>query len=107
MCMCSPLIVEGEDFQSPSPLEVIFNVASPAVPLCVTFDILDDSDLEGDHSFTVQITGVGPAAVIASPDTTTVIIDDDDDEREHSFTHQKITDVYILLGKYTLASINI
>jgi hypothetical protein len=73
--------VEGEDFQSPSPLEVIFNVASPAVPLCVTFDILDDSDLEGDHSFTVQITGVGPAAVIASPDTTTVIIDDDDDEQ--------------------------
>ena len=72
--------MEGQDFTSPNPLEVVFDPASPAVPLCATFNILDDSEMEGDHGFNVQITGVGPAAMIGSPDTTTVTIDDDEGE---------------------------
>ena len=76
--------MQGDDFTSPNPLQIVFDPIVSAGPLCATFDILDDTELEGDHSFTVQITGVGPAAVIdISADTATVTIDDD--EREHSF----------------------
>ena len=75
--------MEGQDFTSPIPLQIVFNIIDPAAPLCATFNILDDSVMEGDHEFTVQITAVGPTAVIASPDTTTVTIDDD--EREHYY----------------------
>ena len=77
--------MEGVDFDSPTPLQIIFNIDSspgPVDPVCATIDILDDTVLEGNHEFSVQITGVGPAAEIGSPDTTTVVIDDD--EREHS-----------------------
>ena len=75
--------MEGQDFTSPTPLQIVFNATDPAGPLCAAFNILDDSVMEGDHEFTVHITDVGPTAVIASPDTTTVTIDDD--EREHYY----------------------
>ena len=59
-----------------------FIAGGPNTPLCVTFDILDNNVLEGDHDFTVTITDVGPFAMIGTPSISTVTIDDDESE-EH------------------------
>ena len=62
-----------------------FTAGGPNTPLCVTFDILDDSVLEGNHDFTVTITDVGPFAMIGTPSIRTVTIDDDESEERLLF----------------------
>ena len=47
---------------------------------CVTFTILDDTELEGDHDFEVTITNPGEFAALGTPSLTTVTIDDDERE---------------------------
>ena len=77
--------VVGEDYALPDPLQVTFIAGGPNTPLCVTFDILDDSVLEGDHDFTVTITDVGSFAMIGTPFISTVTIDDDESEERFLF----------------------
>ena len=46
---------------------------------CIDVDILDDSNLEGDHTFAISLTGVITptlAAGLGSPTSTTVTIQD-------------------------------
>ena len=51
-------------------------------PRCVTFGIMIDTVLEGDHDFTVTITDVVSCAMIGTPFISTVTISDDESE-EH------------------------
>ena len=69
----------GQDYLDPASLEVVFPVGAPATQ-CATFEILDDSALEGPHDFEIEITGAGPFAAIGTPSTTTITIDDNERE---------------------------
>ena len=85
--MLFALIAKGatEDFTDPVSLAVVFSVndpvAPPMEPLCVTFNILDDEVLEGDHDFTVTISslGSGSCAAISNTQSTTIVTIDDDE----------------------------
>ena len=75
----------GQDVMTPlDPPAVTFIASFPAGPPsdseCVTYTILDDNELEGDHHFVVHIDGVPSNVTIGTPSTTTVIITDDDCE---------------------------
>jgi len=66
----------------PVPPTVVFpvGVASTA---CFYVTIVDDNELEGDHDFTVEITGISsgsPHAMVDAASTTTITITDDDGE---------------------------
>ena len=68
---------------SPVPATVVFPVGGPPPAMCSTFTIQPDTELEGDHDFTVEITGISsglPHATINAASTTTVTITDDDSE---------------------------
>lgn len=78
MCvlLCSHA-VQGEDFNIPSPITVTFPAGSAnGASTCVTVTILDDDDLEGDHSFTLHLSNPSPGAIIGSHMYTTVDITD-------------------------------
>ena len=47
---------------------------------CVTFTILDDMELEGDHGFEVTITNPGAFAALGTLSLTEVTIGDDERE---------------------------
>ena len=50
---------------------------------CVDIDIIDDSTIEGEHVFTVEIASVSPSSVIQCTSiNTTFHIEDDDSEGE-------------------------
>ena len=54
-----------------------FNVGTPQIA-CATVSITDDTELEGDHDFSVFIASVGISATIGAPDTTVITINDDE-----------------------------
>ena len=69
--------VEDDDFITPNPFTVTFNVGTPQIA-CATVSITDDTVLEGDHDFSVFIASVGISATIGTPDTTVIIINDNE-----------------------------
>ena len=77
----SPLLflctVEGSDYTTPNPFNVVFNIGDPAT-LCVPVSIIDDTVLEGDHDFSVFIPSAGASATIGTPDTTVITITDNE-----------------------------
>ena len=77
--------VQGEDYSATTnPLEVTFPVgALDNDTACADVMIIDDTALEGDHSFTVSMTGFGgtdPLLSIGIPSLATVSIVDDESE---------------------------
>ena len=77
----SLLAVEDSDFSVADPLTVTFNsgTTSSGDTACADITILDDDALEGDHSFTVQLTSTTPTGVtIGTDSSTTVTIQDND-----------------------------
>ena len=77
----SYVVVLGEDFTEPSPLQVIF-ISGDVVndTSCATFGIENDDNLEFDHEFTVtlgSITPNGPVESVSSSSTTVSISDDE------------------------------
>ena len=74
----------GQDYLSlAGSTEVTFTAGGSNISRCVTFTILDDTVLEGEHEFIVNITDVGSAAVIGDPSVCTVtIVDDEGESRE-------------------------
>ena len=78
--------VQGEDYSASDPLEVTFPVgAVENDTACGDVIIIDDTALEGDHSFTVIMTGFGgtdpdPLLSIGIPSLATVSIVDDESE---------------------------
>ena len=78
---CYGLAVEGDDY-SVGPHAVLFNNLGIALPttLCINIGTIDDNDVEGPHTFTIEIASVSlPASVsIASPSQQSATITDND-----------------------------
>ena len=76
----SLLTVVGNDFTVADPLTVTFPTTSVSEDTaCADITIVDDDVLEGDHSFTVQLTSTTPTGVtIGTDSSTTVTIQDND-----------------------------
>jgi len=81
--LCS-LAVENDDFVVPVPFEVTFDIMSASGSLaCINISIPQDSALEGDHEFTVQLSTLSPDVVtIGSPANVEVVIADDESKCE-------------------------
>ena len=77
--LCS-LAVENDDYVVPVPFEVTFDIMSTSGSLaCINISIPQDSALEGDHEFTVQLSTLSPDVVtIGSPANVEVVIADDE-----------------------------
>jgi len=68
--------VSGQDF-APGRLSALLRFASGTTSdgdvMCTSVTIIDDDNLEGDHTFTVTITGVSPGDGSITPNPTTTI----------------------------------
>ena len=74
LCLC---VVVEEDYSYPSDeLVISYSEGDSPVPKCLTFAILEDEILEGDHEFTVRISHVEPNWALGSPSVATVTIID-------------------------------
>ena len=73
--MVSCFSVDGTDFTASVPM---FNFGmGPVSPACINVNIVNDSDLEGDHTFTVELGATSlPALGTGSPTSTTITIQD-------------------------------
>ena len=78
----SDTAIAGDTGLSGSEFEIVFSPTNGDQTQCSDITITDDLELEGDHSFTVTITGAGsmPHARITTPSVTTVNIEDDESE---------------------------
>ena len=71
----------GSDFASSGSLEFSFDVGA-VTPACIDVSIVDDLDLEGDHTFTVTLGGTntpslgGGTAGFGAQTTTAITIQD-------------------------------
>ena len=76
----SDVVVLGEDFTEPSPLQVVFlNGEVVNDTACATFGIENDDNLEFDHEFTVTLGAILPVGpVMSMPSSTIVSISDDE-----------------------------
>ena len=79
LCMISP--VEGDDY-STGPHIVLFDDLGVDLPttLCTNISTIDDNDVEGPHTFTVEITSVtlSNSVSIESPSQQSATISDND-----------------------------
>ena len=64
------------------PLTVTFPIG-PAIASCINVIIVNDNELEGNHSFSVFISDPGPFAMTGTPDTTVITIEDDESKSVH------------------------
>ena len=71
--------MSGEDFTAPDPLVVVFmaDMVSSGNTSCVTISIVDDTALEGPHSFGVIIVGSDPPLMMSDIQTCVNITDDE------------------------------
>ena len=92
---CHVIEGAGQDYLSlAGSTEVTFTAGGSNISRCVTFTILDDTVLEGEHEFTVNITDVGSAAAIGDPSVCTVtIVDDEGESREEHYAASKVVPV--------------
>ena len=77
--------VEGEDFTvtPPDVFQVIFQTETmTGTTLCDTCFIINDDNLEGDHSFDIRVQGVAPDLTGITVDPRNAIVDITDDEGE-------------------------
>ena len=74
------MVVLGEDFTEPSPLQVTFfggNMINDTA--CVTMGITNDNAVEFDHDFSVNLGRIIPSGpAITHPVSTTISINDDE-----------------------------
>ena len=71
-------LIAAADIHSLGLHVITFSVSDPSIG-CVDFSITDDSEFEGEHDFTVEITHINsmaPHAMIGSPNTSIVTITD-------------------------------
>ena len=69
---------------------MVFSVGQTESTGCIDVPITNDTDLEGDHDFTVTITSAGltPHAIIGTPSVSIIAIKDDERKEQlwnHSF----------------------
>ena len=75
----STVSVLGEDFLVPDPLSSILTFTAGSMDgdsQCATIDIIDDDDVEGEHTFTVSLQTPSSNGVIGTQSTATVTITD-------------------------------
>ena len=67
-----------DDLLTSESFQVVFPVGHNSSTSCVSITITNDTDLEGDHDFSVAISSAGtaPYAVIGSPSNASVTIID-------------------------------
>ena len=69
--------VSGSDFTDPGAVTLTFPAGSVYGDLqYATIDVLDDDNVEGEHSFTVSLQNPSSNGVIWTPSTATVTITD-------------------------------
>ena len=76
LCMVSCFSADGTDFTASAPM---FNFGIGQVSqACIDVTIIDDDDLEGDHTFTVELGATNTSALggTGSPTSTTITIQD-------------------------------
>ena len=72
LCVITPTVT-GQDFvPNGAPLTFASGTTSSGV-MCSSVMIIDDDNLEGDHTFTVTITSVSPGNGSITPTSTTTI----------------------------------
>ena len=78
-CFVSPSI-ENVDFTVPDPLQVTIPAGPiPSSPVCIPIMATEDTQIEGDHGFTVSINQPSLSVVIVgSPGSAVVTITDND-----------------------------
>ena len=75
----STVSVLGEDFLVPDPLPSILTFTAGSVDdnsQCVAITIIDDDNVEGEHTFTVSLQNPSSNGVIGTQSTATVTITD-------------------------------
>ena len=65
----------GEDFSAAEPLEIVFGVNETVA--CAMVSIIDDTVLEGDHSFSVTLASTVPPITINNTPVEVTIIDNE------------------------------
>ena len=89
-CIFYSLAVENDDYVVPTPFEVTFDIMSTSGSLaCINISIPQDSALEGDHEFSIQLSTLSPDVVtIDSPADAEVVIADDESECVYIAIHE-------------------
>jgi len=89
-CIFCSLAVENDDYVVPTPFEVTFDILSTSGSLaCINISIPQDSALEGDHEFSIQLSTLSPDVVtIDSLADAEVVIADDESECVHIAMHE-------------------
>ena len=73
--MSTPHLVMGEDFSAAEPLEIVFGVNETVA--CAMVSIIDDTALEGDHSFSVTLASTVPPITINNTPVEVTIMDNE------------------------------
>ena len=88
--------VTGDDYQ-PLDTELIFTAQQQEqlqpgddIVQCVDINIIDDSSIEGDHEFTVEIASVSHSSVVQCTSMNTTIYIQDNDGKEISQDYTKM-----------------
>ncbi len=85
MHLCLVLTVEGEDYNLTNTVITFPNTSVVGDTVCATFTIIDDSILELDEEFRVQITTpTDPPGVTINVTSSTTIVAIEDNERKSS-----------------------
>ena len=78
------LSVLGEDYTVPSTQEVTFSSGDmEGDTACATYGIIDDDNLEFDHSFTVSVSSFLPSGPVVSTTIPSLTVTINDDEGMH------------------------
>ena len=73
------IALEGEDYTLPGTFEIVFDTEVVSDDTrCVSIDIENDSIVEGDQTFLIEISNVSPQVQMGQNNTVTVIIEDND-----------------------------
>ena len=91
----------ADDISLPDPLQVVFSVGQTESTGCIDVPITSDTELEGDHDFTVTITSAGsaPHAIIGDVFISSITIDDDEGDKYFLF---RLGELILVVVKYTI-----
>ena len=90
----------ADDISLPDPFEVVLSVGQTESTGCIDVPITSDTELEGDHDFTVTITSAGsvPHASIGDVFISSITIDDDEGDKYFLF---HLGELILVVVKYT------
>ncbi len=85
-------VVSGMDYDAiPFPGPLVFPPSSTeGMELCAMIGIIDDTALEGEHNFTVNISSTSPEISIGVPYEATIVIQDNERKRKELYSDPPI-----------------